>query len=316
LSNKITYLDTVNDFIEYLSDFKNFSINTAFAYRTDLIQFGVFLSEFYNLKESPDKLLVDFNDIDLNVLKNFLVFLYEMQKIDVKKTPKYSKKSVARKLSVLKSFFKYLLRRKVIIKNPSSNLIFPKVTKKLPVYLSYTQIDALLDDRKSRDMRLLEKSIIEMFYSTGIRLSELVNLKVNDIEIRKKLIKVTGKGSKQRIVPFGKKAADALMNYFEIRNISDIKNSEYLFIDNKGNKLYPMKVYRIIRKNLTGITDINEKSPHILRHTFATHLLDKGADIRAVKDLLGHENLSTTQIYTSVTIEKLKKVYQSSHPRK
>lgn len=305
----------MDDFSEYLSNLKNFSGHTVVAYKTDLIQFGFFLCEFYNFESNPEKLEIDFDDIDLNVLKNFLIYLYDQQKIDVKRIPKYSKKSVSRKISVLKSFFKYLLRRKITTKNPASNLLFPRLPKKLPSYLSYNEINKLLEERGSSDLRLLDKAVIELFYSTGIRSSELVSLKMRNIDLRKKLVKVMGKGSKERIVPFGTKASDAIKNYLQIREISDTKKSEYLFIDNKGNKLYPMKIYRLIKSDLSLVTDLKKKSPHILRHTFATHMLDKGADIRAVKDLLGHENLSTTQIYTSVTLEKLKKVYKRTHPR-
>jgi integrase/recombinase XerC len=176
-------------------------------------------------------------------------------------------------------------------------------------------MDRLLDGAKSIDLSILDKAIMGLFYSTGIRLTELINLKIQNVNFYNKTIKVLGKGSKERIIPFGGKAFSALKNYMEIRNICNIKNYDNFFIGNKGNKLYPMQVQRLVNKNLSGITESKKKSPHVLRHTFATHMLDKGADIRAVKDMLGHESLSTTQIYTHLTPEKLKKVYNQAHPK-
>jgi integrase/recombinase XerC len=228
---------------------------------------------------------------------------------------KYSTRSVSRKISVLKSFFKYLLKKKYVISNPSSGLIFPKQDKMLPAYLSSNEINKLLEDRKYIEIKILDIAIIELFYSTGIRLSELINLKLSDINFTKRTLKVLGKGSKERIVPFGEKADIAIQNYLKIREICNTENLDYLFISNTGKKLYPMQVQRMIKKNLALVTELKKKSPHVLRHSFATHLLDRGADIRAVKDLLGHESLSTTQVYTHLTPEKLKKVYKQAHPK-
>ena len=165
------------------------------------------------------------------------------------------------------------------------------------------------------EISILDKAVIELFYSTGLRLSELINLKIQNIYFSNRTLKVLGKGSKERIVPFGKKAELALLNYIGIRDICNTEKTDIFFLSNSGKKLYPMQVNRLIKKNLSIVTDIKKKSPHVLRHTFATHLLDNGADIRAVKDLLGHESLSTTQIYTHLTPEKLKKVYKQAHPR-
>ncbi|MCX7833485.1 MAG: tyrosine recombinase [Ignavibacteria bacterium] len=309
------YIDIVNEFSDYLRKVKNYSKNTIISYNTDLKHFGEFLIQFYNKEESIDKLKIELEDIDLFLIKNYLVFLYEQQKIEIKKTPKYSKKSISRKISTLKSFFKYLYKRKYINKNPTSGILLPKLPKRLPSYLSFHEIEKLLEEKDGINLRILDKAVLELFYSTGIRLSELINLKLADVDLSKRLIKVRGKGAKERIVPFGKKAELALKNYLQIRDISNIKNLDFLFVDNKGNKLYPMKIYRMVKKDLSQVTNLKKKSPHILRHTFATHLLDKGADIRAIKELLGHENLSTTQIYTSVTLERLKKIYKQAHPR-
>ncbi len=309
------YIDLVNEFSEYLKRVKNYSKNTLISYNTDLKHFGEFLIEFYNKDGDLQNISIDLDDIDLFLIKNYLVYLYEKQKIEIKKTPKYNKKSISRKISTLKSFFKYLYKRKYISKNPASGVLLPKLPKRLPTYLTYQEIDKLLEEKEGISLRILDKAILELFYSTGIRLSELINLKLSDVDLNKKLIKVRGKGAKERIVPFGKKAEVAIRNYLQIRDISNRKNIDILFLDNKGNKLYPMKVYRMVKKDLSKVTGLKKKSPHIIRHTFATHLLDKGADIRAIKEILGHENLSTTQIYTSVTAERLKKIYKQAHPR-
>jgi integrase/recombinase XerC len=173
----------------------------------------------------------------------------------------------------------------------------------------------LLDERKLIELKILDKAVIELFYSTGMRLSELINLKINDVNFDNMTVKVIGKGNKTRIIPFGKKAESTIKDYLQIRDICNIKKSDFLFLNTKGNKLYPMNLYRMITGNMSKVSESKKKSPHILRHSFATHLLDNGADIRAVKDLLGHESLSTTQLYTHITPEKLKKIYKQAHPK-
>lgn len=263
----------------------------------------------------PENFIFDIKSITKRDIKSFISELFLAEKIDIKKVKKYNTKSISRKISTLKSFFKYLKRRNYIEKNPASVLIFPKKAKNLPYFVSESEMARLLDGSKSFDLSILDKAIMELFYSTGIRLSELINLKIQNINFQNKTIKVLGKGSKERIIPYGEKANIALKNYIEIRNICNIKNYDNFFVSNRGNKLYPMQVQRLVRKDLSGVTEIKKKSPHVLRHTFATHMLDKGADIRAVKDMLGHESLSTTQIYTHLTPEKLKKVYNQAHPK-
>lgn len=313
--NKLNFKDYLKEFLEYLKFSKNFSVNTITAYRTDLIQFGIFLSEFIEVDFNDCEFEIDIEYIDAKLLKVFIADVYSQNKIDIKKIPKYKKRSVARKISVLKAFFKYLKMKGYIKKNPASGLMFPKLPKALPVNLTASELNILLEEKGTIDLRIFDKAVIELFYSTGIRLSELINLKLKDVDFHRNTIKVLGKGSKERIVPFGKKAYTALKNYLEIREICDLKKSEYFFIDSKGNKLYPMKVQRIIKKDLSLVSKISQKSPHILRHSFATHLLDSGADIKSIQEMLGHSSLSTTQIYTHISLDKLKKAYKQSHPK-
>lgn len=321
---KKSFQKYIDEYLEYLEVTKNYSPNTLISYKNDLLQFAKFLfvtEKGLEVKQDfdPETYDVDFDKIPLPILKSFVAELSDpASKIfnkSTRATTKLSKKSISRKISVLKSLYKFLSREGYVNKNPAASLIFPKLDKKLPHFLSKKEMEDLLDEKGEVEFTTLEKAILELFYSTGMRLSELIELKMINVDMSKKTVKVMGKGSKERIIPFGEYALKALKNFIQIRDISDVKKSPYLFIDNKGNKLYEMKVYRIINKKLSLITEAKKKSPHILRHSFATHLLDSGADIRAVKDLLGHESLSTTQVYTHVTPEKLKKAYKQAHPK-
>jgi len=307
-----TYNEYLNEFLEYLNVTRNYSLHTIISYENDLLQFGkyIFKCEDKSKEDFKDR-ETDFDKIDLNFLKSFIAELSDPRSV----RKKYSKKTLSRKISVLKSFYKFLCKKKYVSKNYASSLIFPKTEKRLPSYLSEKEIGKLLGENYISEVKIIDKAIIELFYSTGIRLSELINLKLSNVNFNKRTIKVFGKGSKERIVPFGEKAEIALKYYMAIREICNIGKSDILFVSNAGKKLYPVQVNRIVKKNLSLVTDLKKKSPHVLRHTFATHLLDKGADIRAVKDMLGHESLSTTQIYTHLTPEKLKKVYKQAHPR-
>lgn len=311
------FLDYIEEYLNFIRVSGNFSPNTVISYQNDLKQFLNFLFKSY--KDSsvffPEEFSYDIKLVTKRDIKSFISELLLEEKIDIKKVKKYNIKSISRKISTLKSFFKYLKKRQYIESNPASVLIFPKRPKNLPYFVSENEMTRLLDGSKSIDLSLLDKAVMELFYSTGIRLTELINLKIQNVNFQNKTIKVLGKGSKERIIPYGEKANKALKNYLEIRNICNTKNYDNFFIGNKGNKLYPMQVQRLVNKNLSGITESKKKSPHVLRHTFATHMLDKGADIRAVKDMLGHESLSTTQVYTHLTPEKLKKVYEQAHPK-
>ena len=308
----------IKEYLDYLNITRNYSQNTIISYKTDLKQFYNFLVlTFHGEDKLRDdvNLRIDINSIDLLILKSFISDLFERKKLDIKNARKFSNRSLSRKISVLKSLFKYLYRKGIIKSNPASGLGFPKIAKKLPSYLSVNELNTLLDRIGSDELSFIDKAIIELFYGTGIRLSELINLKYADVNYSNKTVKVTGKGSKQRIVPFGSKADIALKNYLHIRDIVNINKLDNLFVNKKGKKLGTVEVRRMVNRKLSSVTDIKKRSPHILRHSFATHLLDNGADIRAVKDLLGHENLSTTQIYTHVSPEKLKKVYKQAHPK-
>lgn len=319
MKNKDTkyFSEYIEEYLNFIRVTRNYSANTLISYRNDLHQFLNFLFNTYKDTSCifPEKFIFDLREITKKDIKSFISDLLLQEKIDIKKIKKYSTKSISRKISTLKSFFKYLKKRKYIEVNPASVLIFPKKPKNLPYFVSESEMDRLLDGAKAIDLSILDKAIIELFYSTGIRLTELINLKEQNVNFQNKTIKVLGKGSKERIIPFGEKANTAMKNYLEIRNICNIKNYDNFFVSNKGNKLYPMQVQRLVNKNLSAVSELKKKSPHVLRHTFATHMLDKGADIRAVKDMLGHESLSTTQIYTHLTPEKLKKVYEQAHPK-
>ncbi len=311
-----TFDEYLSEFIGYLKVSRNYSYHTLISYKTDLSQFGAYIFKSGLCREPASvseiqNITLDFSNIELSFLKSYTADLTDPD--SAKK--RYSRKSVSRKISVLKSFYKFLIKKKYISKNCASYLLFPKTVKRLPSFLSKREIENLLGEKYISEISILDKAIIELFYSTGLRLSELINLKIQNIYFSNRTLKVLGKGSKERIVPFGKKAEIALLNYIGIRDICNTEKTDIFFMSNSGKKLYPMQVNRLIKKNLSIVTDIKKKSPHVLRHTFATHLLDNGADIRAVKDLLGHESLSTTQIYTHLTPEKLKKVYKQAHPR-
>jgi integrase/recombinase XerC len=306
------------NYLDYISITKNFSGNTVISYKNDLNQFYSFcILTFHgeNKVKSKEDFNIDTDQIDSSILKSFIADLFEMKKIDIKNSHKYLNRSISRKISVLKSFFKYLYKKGITNSNPASALNFPKIPKKLPEFVNQEDINKLLDNDGPGELSIIEKAVIEMFYGTGIRLNELINLKFVDVDFSRKTIRVLGKGSKTRIIPFGSKADKALKNYLRIRDIVNINNLDLLFVSKRGKKYYPMEINRLIKRNLSKVTELKKKSPHVLRHTFATHLLERGADIRAIKDLLGHENLSTTQIYTHVNPEKLKKVYKQSHPK-
>ena len=285
-----------NKFITYLSSEKRFSEHTVKSYTTDLKQFTDFLCDEFQIIDKID-------EIRFQIIRTWMVSLLEKG---------ISPRSVNRKISTLKSYFKFLIREGVILENPMIKLVAPKSKKRLPVFIEEEQISSLLNEVQFEDGFTGERNklIIELFYVTGIRLSELINIKILDVNLQSQVIKVLGKRNKERLIPLSSNVLEELKNFIDKYQID-----YFLFTNEDGKKLYTKLVYRIVNKYIGKISSVNKRSPHILRHTFATHMLNNGADINAIKELLGHANLSATQIYTHNTIEKLKTVYKQAHPR-
>lgn len=291
--------DVLNKFVIYLKDEKNYSDYTITNYSIDIEEFYVFLK-----KENITRL----QDVDYKVLRKYLNYMTEN---------KYSNKTISRKLSSLRTFFKYLVKKEIINDNPMILISNPKEEKKLPKYLNYGEIEKILEiPNKETTLGLRNACILEILYSTGIRVSELVNLKIRDIDFYNKKIRVLGKGNKERIVLFGNRCKNLLERYIkESRAVLNKKKVEYLFLNNLGQNISVRSIENIIDKIEKEACLKFSISPHVFRHTFATHLLDNGADLNSVKELLGHENLNTTAIYTHVSNERLRKVYLECHPR-
>jgi integrase/recombinase XerC len=283
-------MDRILAFIAYLRTERNLSANTCEAYQRDLAQFFAFI-------KSDEVAAVNRNHIRL--------FLASLQRQGL------DKRSMARKLSAVRAFFKYAAREGQVAANPAAGMRSPRIDKKLPSFLSEQQAGAAIDSAQhehkdaARDM-----AIIELLYGSGLRSSELLGLKPADLDLGAATVKVTGKGNKQRIVPLTRPAIEALRVY-----LKEKRDDEVIFLGDNGRPLLRRQLQRIVKKAIRASCHGGKASPHVLRHTFATHLLDRGADLKAVKELLGHANLSTTQIYTHITMDRLKKVYKQAHPR-
>jgi integrase/recombinase XerC len=290
----------LEQFINYIEIEKRYSFNTVKNYERDLEDFYSFLN-----KEAIDSIKA----IDYKVVRLYLNYMYQK---------KYSKKTISRNISTLRSFFKYLKKHNHINNNPMLLITNPKQDKKLPNFLYYNELTKILDiPDKSTPFGLRDALIIELFYSTGIRVGEIVNIKIKDIDLSNKKINIVGKGNKERIVLYGSVCNDLLKEYIDSKRqlINEKVNTDNLFINHLGNKLTPRGIEYILNKVIKK-SDINTKvTPHTLRHTFATHMLNEGADLKSVQELLGHENLKTTQIYTHVSNERLRSVYLKTHPR-
>ncbi len=285
-----------NKFLSDLQNLKRYSDNTVKSYRIDLEDFTLYCIE----QNHPE-----IDTINTRFIKIYLAFLNNRV---------ISKKSISRKLAAIRSLFKYAFQHDYIKINPASVIRNPKSARTLPEVISskvilsaYAEADSLAVHPE------LVKVIFELLYGCAIRVSELCRINMEDIDLSGKTLKVFGKGNKTRIVPIGTKSIPVIKDYLVLRG--SIKGKEPLIVTEAGERIYPRSVHRIINRYLSIVSDVKKKSPHILRHSAATHMLDNGADLNAVKDILGHENLSTTQIYTHVSIERLKSTYKKSHPK-
>ncbi|HVY76176.1 MAG TPA: tyrosine-type recombinase/integrase [Puia sp.] len=290
----------IQPFLDYLTFEKRFSRHTVRAYTDDLLQFSEFLRSSFGE--------TDLSGASTPLIRSWLARLKEK---------KISSRSINRKISSLKSFFKYQIRAGQLEKTPMSGIISPKAGKKLPVYVEEKDLDLLIrhvefpDNWAGKTDRLL----ILMFYQTGMRLSELVNLREDRIDRPARLVRVLGKGNKERMIPLSAELVIEIDHYAQAKRESGRSGEPELLIGNKGKKLYPRYAYEAVKKYLSQVTTIDKKSPHVLRHSFATHLMNHGADLNSVKELLGHSSLAATQLYTHNTIEKLREVHRKTHPR-
>ncbi len=321
------------DFLSYLEKERKFSAHTVEAYELDLNRFILYI-RFMDLKGDEEDLkkimkkgtklkeiktelnrilkvernIRKFQDIDRDLIRQYLGLEFDLG---------FSSKTVARRLASLKSFFNYLMRSERISDNPAIYVKSPKISQSLPNFIDHKVIDALMESPDvSTEIGVRDRAILELFYSTGMRLNELIMLDISAVDSINQMIKVHGKGGKERLIPFGNKAKLWLEKYLKNRAVSF--NSAWektpLFVNAKGGRILRLDVQRSTRKYIEKFANGKSLGPHILRHSFATHLMDKGADIRAVKDLLGHDSLSSTQVYTHVQPEKMKEIYKQAHP--
>ena len=289
----------VETFLKYLSFEKRYSQHTVGAYRKDLLQFSDFL-------------VADFEISNLEEVRHPQIRSWVVSLMDKGLSPK----SVNRKVATLKSFYKFLLGREFIELNPTTQIKPLKVEKDLPTFVKETEITDLLDrvEFSSDFSGQRDRLMLELLYSTGIRLAELQGLKETDVNFYENTIRVLGKRNKERIIPVGNSLIQLIETYRNLKSETGM-TGENLLLTDSGEPLYPMFIYRKVKKYLTAVTTLSKKSPHVMRHTFATHLLNKGADLNAVKDLLGHTSLAATQVYTHNSIEKLKAAFDQAHPK-
>lgn len=302
----------IDSFLESLITEKGYSDHTCRAYRKDLLDFFSFMAESQVSGGAPHKRTrsVEPQQVDSLMLRGYLGFMHR----------KHEKTTIARKLSAIRSFFKFLVKKGFLLQNPAELILTPKQNKTIPVYLSVDEIFRLLDSIQTDTLAgLRNRAIFETLYSSGIRVSELAEMEISDVDFSAAVVRVFGKGNKQRIVPVGQKALTAITAYrTQLQKQAGLETvkSGPLFLNRFHKRLSPRSVDRILKKLVDAVGLLTPISPHALRHTFATHMLDAGADLRAVQELLGHKSLSTTQKYTHVSIDRLMETYDKAHPRK
>ena len=287
----------IKNFLDYLTIEKRYSVHTTVSYKNDLNQFNLYLSESYSG--------IEFQKVEMIHVRSYMVHLLES---------KLAKSTVARKVSSIKSLYKFMKKEQLISSSPIQLLETPKLDSRLPVFLKEEEVVNLFEEFKFEDSfsGKRDKMILYLFYQTGIRLSELIGIK--DVDVRNGELKVLGKRNKERIIPLSNNIQPLIDQYLNLKDELGFKK-KYFFVTDNGNKLYEKFVYRKVNYYLSMVSSKQKKSPHILRHTFATHMLNNGADLNSIKEILGHENLSATQVYTHNTFQKLKSIHKQSHPR-
>lgn len=289
-------------FIKYLQYEKNNSFHTVVAYKEDILQFQNFVNQQVGI--------CDFGKIDSSLVRQWMISL---------KKEKYTETSINRKMSSLRSFYKFIKKQGLTTNNPLSKINSLKTKKKLPIFFKESEMESVLSDNNiftgTKFENVRNSLVIELLYNTGIRRSELIEIKDCDFNFFNLTLQVTGKGNKQRLIPFSNILRESLMHYIEIRKTTFNKSSDYFIVNNKGGKSYPNLIYRIVQQNLGKVSSLTKKSPHVIRHTFATSMLNNGAELSAIKEILGHASLAATQVYTHTSFEQLKKIYKQAHPR-
>ena len=287
----------IKNFLDYLTIEKRYSVHTTVSYKNDLNQFNLYLSESYSG--------IEFQKVEMIHVRSYMVHLLES---------KLAKSTVARKVSSIKSLYKFMKKEQLISSSPIQLLETPKLDSRLPVFLKEEEVVNLFEEFKFEDSfsGKRDKMILYLFYQTGIRLSELIGIK--DVDVRNGELKVLGKRNKERIIPLSNNIQPLIDQYLNLKDELGFKK-KYFFVTDNGNKLYEKFVYRKVNYYLSMVSSKQKKSPHILRHTFATHMLNNGADLNSIKEILGHENLSATQVYTHNSFQKLKSIHKQSHPR-